>query len=109
DRQSIFRGKIDKLFVPLFLAANEVPLDFDKNIFATEGVDQKLCASFRALGSTGRRPVVCGGSPQIFFVRRAACAPQKCNHTFAEVAQVIPLYGAFAFRAAEMSLRQQLA
>ena len=35
DRQSIMRGKIDKLLINAFLSANEMALNFNENIFAT--------------------------------------------------------------------------
>ena len=72
DRQSIMRGKIDKLPVDAFFAAQKVPLNFNENIFAAESVDQKLRAIGRVLGSARalacpvRRPPdgsVCGKLP----------------------------------------------
>jgi len=51
DRQSILRGKIDKFTVHPFFAANEMPLEFDKNIFVPESVDKKLRAIRRISGS----------------------------------------------------------
>ena len=44
--------KSDKLAIDPFLAANEMPLDFNENIFAAESVDQKLRAICERLGST---------------------------------------------------------
>ena len=45
------RGKIDKFTVHPFFAANEMPLEFDKNIFVPESVDKKLRAIRRISGS----------------------------------------------------------
>ena len=53
DRQSIMRGKIDKLPVDAFLAAKKMSLKFDENILAAERVDKKLRTVRGVLGSTG--------------------------------------------------------
>ena len=45
DRQSIRVGQIDQCAVNPFFAPNEMPLNFNENIFATEGVDQKCARS----------------------------------------------------------------
>ena len=51
NRQAMRPRKIDKVPVQLFLPANEMPLDFDENIFASERVDQNPRAIFCILGS----------------------------------------------------------
>jgi hypothetical protein len=38
-RQSIMRGKIDKLLINTFLSPQKMPLDFNKNLFPAEDVD----------------------------------------------------------------------
>ena len=44
ERQSMRTGKIDQFAINAFFATNEMPLNFNKNIFAAERVDQKLSA-----------------------------------------------------------------
>ena len=39
DRQSIRPGKIDQLSIDLLFATNEMPLEFDEDIFAPESID----------------------------------------------------------------------
>jgi hypothetical protein len=39
DRQSIMRGKIDKLLINAFLSAQKMSLNFNKNIFPAEDVN----------------------------------------------------------------------
>src|SRR5438445_9942529 len=57
DRQSICARNIDKLLVHSFFATNEMPLNFDENIFAPERVDKSpsrtgtLRAILKTLGS----------------------------------------------------------
>src|SRR6266851_5152016 len=53
DRQSIGARKIDKLTVDLLFAANEMPLNFNENIFATKCIDEKSRSILRILGSAG--------------------------------------------------------
>jgi hypothetical protein len=53
DRQSIMRGKIDKLPVDAFFPAQKMALNFNKDIFVTESIDQQLRAIGEALGSAG--------------------------------------------------------
>ena len=51
QRQSIRMRQIDQFAIDSFFAANEMPLDFDENVFAPESVDQKFSAVCRILGS----------------------------------------------------------
>ena len=44
ERQLMRARKIDQFAINPFFAANEMPLKFDKNIFASEDVDQKFGA-----------------------------------------------------------------
>src|SRR5207245_8139445 len=107
QRQSIRAGKIDKLPIGLFLAANEMPLNFDKHIFATENVDQKSRAILRILGSAGalactvrrlaeRREISGGGAGN---KPRGGWAPQskQRDQTLPELWQLVPFDRAFAF------------
>jgi hypothetical protein len=43
--------KIDQIAIDAFLATNEMPLNFNENIFAAEGVDQEIKAVREILGS----------------------------------------------------------
>ena len=50
-RQSICARKIDQFTIDAFLAANEMSLNFDENVFAAKRVDQKSGAVSKTLGS----------------------------------------------------------
>src|SRR5438094_10206703 len=50
DRQSIMRGKIDKLLINAFLSPQKMSLNFNKNILTPEYLDQKLHALLRFVG-----------------------------------------------------------
>jgi hypothetical protein len=56
-------SEINQLAIDPFLAPNEMALQLDIDAIAAKGLEQMLCMD-RELGSTGRRPVICGGSPQ---------------------------------------------
>src|SRR4029453_2892654 len=91
DRQSIMRGKIDKLLINAFLSANEMTLKFNKNILTSECLDQKLHAIREILGSA-----LCQRAPR----------PQKRDQSLSELRQLIPLNRALPFFAAQMRLGQ---
>src|SRR5438094_5103253 len=58
DRQSIMRGKIDKLLINAFLSPQKMSLNFNKNILTPEYLDQKLHALLRFVGRlTHLRPL----------------------------------------------------
>src|SRR6266699_1550314 len=71
DRQSIMRGKIDKLLINTLLSTQKMSLDFNENIFATKSIDQK--------------PSAC------------APRPEERNQSLRELRQLIPLNRAFSF------------
>jgi hypothetical protein len=83
------RGKIDKLPVDAFFPAQEMALNFNKNIFPTKGVDKKLCAIGETLGSARASRTVSGAlagnssAGSIPFgeapngAREGACAPRN--------------------------------
>src|SRR6266516_1711869 len=52
DRQSIMRGKIDKLLIDMFLSAHEMSLNFDKHILVPKSFDQQFGAVRGIPGST---------------------------------------------------------
>ena len=103
-----------------------MPLELNKNIFATKGIDQKSRAVFCLLGSTDCQPVASGSLPDAlgFYTRGmerclrqaatnyrlAACAPRpkERHQTFRELRQLIPTHCALSFFAAQMRLGQQL-
>src|SRR6266516_4386079 len=128
DRQSIMCGKIDKLSVDALFAANEMALNFDKNILTSECLDQKLHAIF-GLGSARVSRVGFGVAPKQFFEKfptrcrfrasrkvrdgedalastRDACATQKRDQSLRELRQFIPLNRALPFFATQMRLGQ---
>src|SRR5712691_11891959 len=123
DRQSLRPRKIDKFPRDPFLAANEMPLNFDEDVLPPESVNQNPRAIFQILGSAGCQPAASGSLPDATspparrFVnclrqaaannRLAACAPQKYNQSLRKLRQFTPLHRAFAFFAAQMRLRQQ--
>ena len=127
ERQLMRTRKLDQFAVNPFLAANEMPLKFDKNIFAAEDVDEEFGAMFRVLGSAGCQPVASGSLPDVLSVcmrrvkrclrqaaanyRLAACAPQiqKRDQAVGKLRQLIPAHCAFAFFTAQMRLGQQFA
>src|SRR6516162_5976580 len=51
ERQSIRPCKIDQFSIDVFLAADEMPLKFNKEIFATKCIDKQLRTVRRILGS----------------------------------------------------------
>src|SRR5882724_176548 len=63
DRQSIMRGKIDKLLINTFLSANEMALKFNKNILTSECLDQKMHALREILGSAPCQRAASGSLP----------------------------------------------
>src|SRR5438876_665729 len=95
EGQPEFRSEIDQLFIYAIFVAQEVPLDLDEEIVATEDVDKKLHAiggipgSARALACRIRRLAGCitnvGESPQTGRFSgvgagnstRGACAPRS--------------------------------
>src|SRR6266480_4060713 len=124
DRQSIMRGKIDKLLINAFLSANEVALKFNKNILTSECLDQKLRAIREILGSAPCQRATSGSLPDGIGVvthkarrclrqaaasyRLTACAPRpkKRDQSLGELRQLIPLNRALPFFAAQMRLGQ---
>src|SRR6266446_679533 len=115
DRQSIMSGKINKLPVHSFFAAQKMTLNLNVNIFATERVDEKLCAGSETLGSAHASRAGDGALAiaNFFFAGSSwqVCTPQskERDQPFGEFRQFAPLHGAHSFFAAEMRLRQQLA
>src|SRR5258705_3744021 len=76
DRQSIMRGKIDKLLIKTFLSANEMALKFNKNILTSECLDQKMHALREILGSAPCQPAASASLPDgigVFIRRARAC------------------------------------
>src|SRR3954470_659672 len=67
DWQTMLLRKIAELLVQVIFAAHEVALDFDVNVFAAEGIDQKLGVVGRILGSTDCHPVGSGSLPDTHF------------------------------------------
>ena len=123
NRQAMLFRQVAELLIDAIFAAEEVPLDFDVNVFAAEDVDKRLRAFRGTLGrarvSSRRRGSV---SPARTFGRlfrrdaetnaRDARAPQTQKTTrliLRRIAQLVPLHRALAFRAAEMRLREQFA
>src|SRR5437870_8956917 len=106
--------KINQFAINAFLAANEMPLDFHEDIFATKRIDQELRAIFCVLGSTGCQPVAFGSLPDAIsprerrFVpslrqaaannRLAACASQseERDQSLRKLRQFIPSHRAFS-------------
>src|SRR5450631_4013477 len=122
DRQSICARKIDKLTVHPFFAANEMALNFDVKILASERVDEKLGVVGDILGSArvsraGDGVLAIANFLKRLFRRdaetstRDACAPQskERDQSFRELRQFVPANSAFSFFAAEMRLSQQFA
>src|SRR3977135_2983160 len=97
-----------------------MPLNFNKDIFATESVDQELRAigrvlrSARAFACSVRRPAERNGSRRRISGEgagnrsAAATAPQKRDQAFGECRKLVPLHSAFPFFAAQMRLCKQL-
>ena len=119
DRQSIMRGKIDKLPVDPLFTAQEVPLNFNVNIFASERVDKKLGVVGGIPGNArvsraGDGVLAIANFLKRLFRRdaktnmRDACATQQCNQTLTKFRQLFPLHCAFSFFTAQMRLGQQL-
>src|SRR3981081_2157052 len=87
DQQSIRVRKIDKLPVRTLFAANKMPLEFDKNIFPAEPVDQKLREILKVLGSARapacniRRLAECITSIREIFRSRRASGEDAGNCT----------------------------
>src|SRR6266496_418539 len=124
DRQSIMRGKIDKLLIDAFLSAKEMSLNFHEHILAPESIDQKPSANRGVLGSTGCQPVASGSLPDAGFVgargikrslrqaaansRLAACAPQsqKRDKSSRKLRQLFPSHCALSFLTPQMRLGQ---
>src|SRR3954471_18278509 len=112
-------GEIRELLVHAILAPDEMTLDFDVNVLAAEGVDEKLRVLSGTLGRARVSRVGDGVSPSRTFGRlfwrdaktnaRDARAPQKSNNAFRKFPQFIPLNCALAFDAAEVGLGHQLA
>src|SRR5213594_1603762 len=114
--------KINQFAINAFLAANEMPLDFNKNISKPESINKKPRAIFCVLGSTGCQSVVCGTLPQTWNEtprvwrncvrqaagrdRLAACAPQseERDQSLRKLRQFIPSHSAFSFLAPQMRL-----
>ena len=69
DRQAILFRQIAELLIDPIFAAQEVALDFDDNIVATEDVDKKLRAFRGTLGSAGCQPAPSGSLPDGSFMR----------------------------------------
>src|SRR3954471_16871874 len=107
-------GEIRELLVHAILAPDEMTLDFDVNVLAAEGVDEKLRVFRGTLGSARVSRVGDGVSPSRTFGRlfwrdaktnaRDARAPQKSNNAFGELRQLPPVHRAFAFRTSQMRL-----
>src|SRR3954466_3788289 len=112
-------GEIRELLIHAIFAPDEMTLDLDVNVFAADGVDEKLRVFRGTLGSARVSRVGDGVSPSRTFGRlfwrdaktnaRDARAPQKSNNAFREFLELAPLHRAFAFRTAQMRLRHQLA
>src|SRR5437773_12312903 len=64
ERQTICAREINQFAIDLLLPTNEMPLDFNEDISASNGIDHKSRAILCILASTGCQPVRCGGLPQ---------------------------------------------
>src|SRR5436190_11339645 len=122
ERQTICAREINQFAIDLLLPTNEMPLDFNEDIFASKDIDQKSRAILCILGSTGCQPVVCGSLPQTWNesprawrncvrqaagrYRLAACAPQakERNQSIGKLRELAPTYCALPFLAAQMCL-----
>src|SRR6188472_2079990 len=131
ERQSMRARQIDQFSINAFFTANEMALKLDKNIFATEDVDQKPSAVCGTVGSARLQRAGFGILPKRTSLERRftshidskkssrmqnasastlqACAPQKRHQALCELQYFIPLHCAFAFFAAQMRLGQQFA
>src|SRR5205823_6926376 len=56
QRQSIGIRQIDQFAIDPFFAANEMPLDFNENVFSAERLDKKSRAIDSIIGSAGASP-----------------------------------------------------
>src|SRR5437762_7478456 len=105
-----FRSEIDQRFIDALFVAQEMALDLDVDIVATEEVDKKLDSICPTLGSAralvrqlperlaernGSRRRVSGEGAR--NSTRGACAPQKRDKSLSVLPQLIPLHRAFVF------------
>ena len=115
DRQSIISGKINKLPVHSFFAPQKMTLNLNVNIFATERVDEKLCAGSETLGSAHASRAGDGAlaMANFFFAGSSwqVCTPQskEDDQPFSKLCELVPLHSTLSFFAAEMRLGEQLA
>ena len=88
-------------------------LNLNVNIFATERVDEKLCAGSETLGSAHASRAGDGAlaMANFFFAGSSwqVCTPQskERDQPFGEFRQFIPLHGALPFFATQMRLGEQ--
>ena len=132
ERQPSAPRKIDQLPIYPLFAAKEMPLNFDENIFAAKGIDQKFGTVRRTLGSARVSRAGFGVAPERSLQfqlavdllglessrwrrrhasTRDACAPRskERDQPFRKLRQLIPLHRAFPFLAAQMRLSEQFA
>ena len=108
ERQTICAREINQFAIDLLLPTNEMPLDFNKDIFASTDIDQKPRV---ILGSACILRAVFGILANTSFVRQdtercplEAGAPQKYYQTLRELRELAPTYCALPFLAAQMRL-----
>ena len=70
DAQAMLFRQIAEVPVHPIFTAQKMALDFDVNVFAVEGVDQKLRAEWRILGRARVSRVGGGVSPSRTFLKR---------------------------------------
>src|SRR6266487_5055071 len=123
DRQSIMRGKIDKLLINTFLSAQKMSLNFNEHLLVPESFDQQFGTVCGIPGSARVSRAdddvlaiadfhcACYHRGRLFrrdaeTSTRDACATQKRNKSLSELRQLIPLNRALPFLAAQMRLGQ---
>src|SRR5437867_4937372 len=101
ERQTICAREINQFAIDLLLPTNEMPLDFNENIFASKDIDQKPRVILRSACIL----------PNTSFVRQDAerCpleagAPEKYYQTLRELQELAPTYCALPFLAVQMRL-----